>query len=62
MIAALAALRASGDVAAVAEKEAQLAKIRDALKEINRGAANARAGYVLISNARAFGANMVKVG
>ena len=48
--------------AAVAEKEAQLAKIRDALEGINRGAANARAGYVcVISNVGAFGANMVKV-
>ncbi len=60
---ALAALRVIRDVAAVAEKEAQLAEIRDVLEEINRRTANARASYVnVICNAGAFGANMVKVG
>jgi hypothetical protein len=59
----LARLRESGDQAAIAEAEAKLAEINDALGGIEERAANIRAGYVYaISNVGAFGERMVKIG
>ena len=60
---ALAALRDRGDVAGADQAAAKLAEILDALDDITRRAANARAGYVyVISNIGAFGENIVKIG
>lgn len=59
----LARLRESGDQAAVADAEAKLAEINDALGGIEERAANIRTGYVyVISNVGAFGERMVKIG
>jgi hypothetical protein len=59
----LARLRESGDEAAIAEAEAKLAEINDALGGIEERAANIRTGYVyVISNVGAFGERMVKIG
>lgn len=59
----LARLRAAGDAAAVAEAEAKLGEINDAIGGIEERAANIRAGYVyVISNVGAFGERMVKIG
>ncbi|MFG3284167.1 DUF4041 domain-containing protein [Streptomyces sp. NPDC048111] len=61
--AALERLRERGDAAAVAEMEAKLAEIDDALRDVDSRAANIRAGYVyVISNIGAFGDRMVKIG
>ena len=62
-IAALEAMRANGDAAAVAEAEAQLAEITAAIDDVGRRSANTRAGYVyVISNVGSFGNNIVKIG
>lgn len=59
----LGRLRASGDAAAIAEAEAKLAEINDALGGVEERAANIRTGYVyVISNVGAFGERMVKIG
>ncbi|GAA3240811.1 hypothetical protein GCM10010532_081560 [Dactylosporangium siamense] len=60
---ALARLHAAGDSAAVAEMEAKLREIDEAIRGVQDRAANIRAGYVyVISNIGAFGPNMIKIG
>ncbi len=60
---AIAALRARGDAAGVAELEAKLAEIEGALRGLAERQANIRAGYVyVISNIGAFGDQVVKIG
>lgn len=60
---ALSALREQGDATAIAELEAKLAEINDAIEGVEERAANVRAGYVyVISNVGAFGDRMVKIG
>lgn len=60
---ALEAMRANGDEAGIAEAEAKLAEIHDAIVGVESRAANTRAGYVyVISNLGAFGERMVKIG
>lgn len=59
----LAALRAQGATAQVAELESRLAKIDAAIEENDFRAANIRAGFVyVISNIGAFGNSVVKIG
>ena len=59
----LASVRAQGDEAAIAEMEAKVNEIGDALDGLNRRSANIRAGHVyVISNVGAFGPDMVKIG
>lgn len=61
--AALDRLRERGDEAGVAEMQAKLAEIENALQDVESRAANIRAGYVyVISNIGAFGDRMVKIG
>ncbi len=61
--AALERLRERGDEAGVAELQAKLAEIEDALQDVESRKANIRAGYVyVISNIGAFGDRMVKIG
>ncbi|MFF9178975.1 DUF4041 domain-containing protein [Streptomyces sp. NPDC014793] len=61
--AALERLRERGDADAVAEMEAKLGEIEEALGSVEARAANIRAGYVyVISNVGAFGERMVKIG
>ncbi|MGW5254112.1 DUF4041 domain-containing protein [Streptomyces sp. NPDC004012] len=61
--AALERLRERGDAGAVAEMEAKLSEIEEALSSVEARAANVRAGYVyVISNVGAFGERMVKIG
>ncbi|MBY8884968.1 DUF4041 domain-containing protein [Streptomyces sp. PTM05] len=60
---ALERLRLRGEDDAVAEMEAKLAEIEEALSSVEARAANVRAGYVyVISNVGAFGDRMVKIG
>ncbi|MCU1499011.1 MAG: putative helicase [Acidimicrobiales bacterium] len=60
---ALEALRSNGDEAGVAELEAKLAGLDDAIAQNDYRTANIRAGYVyVISNRGAFGNNVVKIG
>ncbi|MEW2153670.1 DUF4041 domain-containing protein [Streptomyces sp. NPDC007189] len=60
---ALERLRDRGDADAVAEMEAKLTEIEEALSSVEARAANVRAGYVyVISNIGAFGERMVKIG
>jgi hypothetical protein len=59
----LATVRAQGDEAAIAEMEAKVNEIGDALDGLSRRSANIRAGHVyVISNVGAFGPEMVKIG
>lgn len=59
----LEALRARGDLEAVADLEAKLADVDRAIADVDYRAANIRAGYVyVISNLGAFGERMVKIG
>src|SRR5690606_26341250 len=59
----LEALRARGDLEAVADLEAKLADVDRAIADVDYRAANIRAGYVyVISNVGAFGERMVKIG
>jgi hypothetical protein len=59
----LAALRAQGATAEVAELESRLAQIDAAIEENDFRAANIRAGFVyVISNIGAFGKSVVKIG
>lgn len=58
-----AAMRAAGDTAGVAVAQAHRSEIADALGDVEKRAANVRAGYVyVISNIGAFGDRMVKIG
>ena len=60
---ALEALRAKGDADGVAEMEARLHSVDDAIAQNDYRAANIRAGYVyVISNPGSFGKRMVKIG
>lgn len=60
---ALEALKSNGDEASVAELEAKLAGLDEAIAQNDYRAANIRAGYVyVISNRGAFGHNVVKIG
>jgi hypothetical protein len=60
---ALAAVRASGDESAIASLEGKLNDLDEAIAVNDFRVANIRAGYVyVISNAGAFGPNMVKIG
>lgn len=60
---ALAALRAKGDLTAVAELEGRLTEIDEAIAANDYRIANIRAGYVyVISNIGAFGPGVVKIG
>ncbi len=60
---AIDALRAKGDLAAVATAELKLAEIDDAIRGVTKRLANVRAGYVyVISNIGAFGETVVKIG
>ncbi|MFI5637244.1 DUF4041 domain-containing protein [Streptomyces goshikiensis] len=61
--AAFERLRERGDEAGIAELQAKLAEIENALQDVESRAANVRAGYVyVISNIGAFGDRMVKIG
>lgn len=60
---ALNSLKASGDVASAGELADKLAQLDKAIADNDYRIANIRAGYVyVISNAGAFGPNMVKIG
>jgi hypothetical protein len=60
---ALETLQASGDEKGIAELTQKLAEVDDAIARNDYRAANIKAGYVyVISNAGAFGENMVKIG
>lgn len=60
---ALAVVRATGIATHVAELEAKVASIDEAIAQNDFRAANIRAGYVyVISNRGAFGYNMIKIG
>ncbi|MEX1046989.1 MAG: DUF4041 domain-containing protein [Actinomycetota bacterium] len=61
--AAIAALRAKGDIAAAAEAELRHGEISEALEGLIARAANTRAGYVyVISNIGSLGTDIVKIG
>jgi len=61
--AAIAALREKGDLVALAEAEAKLGEISEAMEGLIARAANTRAGYVyVISNLGSLGPNVVKIG
>ncbi|MGW0861239.1 DUF4041 domain-containing protein [Streptomyces sp. NPDC002611] len=61
--AALDRLRERSDAAGVAEMQAKLAEIENALQDVESRAANVRTGYVyVISNIGAFGDRIVKIG
>jgi hypothetical protein len=60
---ALARVRASGDVTAIEQLEAQIAEIESSITGVEEREANIRAGYVyIISNIGSFGQNMIKIG
>jgi hypothetical protein len=60
---ALEALRATGTSDEIAELEAKVGQVDDAIAQNDYRAANIRAGYVyVISNEGAFGPNVVKIG
>jgi hypothetical protein len=59
----LATLQAKGDEAGAAQIQGNLDKVAEALADVDRRAANVRAGYVyVISNIGSFGDDMVKIG
>jgi len=59
----VAAMRLKGDAEAVADAEAKIAELDNAITGIENRAANTRAGYVYcISNIGAFGPSVVKIG
>jgi uncharacterized protein DUF4041/Meiotically Up-regulated Gene 113 (MUG113) protein len=61
--AAMTRLAAQGDTVAVAEMEAKLHELEEAIAGVEAREANVRAGYVyVISNIGAFGPKMVKIG
>lgn len=60
---ALEKMLANGDAEAVADAQAKLAEIGDAIEGVERREANHRAGYVyVISNVGSFGEKVVKIG
>jgi hypothetical protein len=60
---ALAQLTARGDTAGAAEIQERLGQVASSIADVDRRAANIRAGYVyVISNVGSFGADMVKIG
>lgn len=60
---AIEALRAKGDLAGLAELEAKLTEIEQALRGVEERQANIKAGYVyVISNIGSFGEGVVKIG
>lgn len=60
---AAAALRDRGDTGGLAELEAKVAEIEQAVSDVDYRAANVRAGYVyVISNIGSFGETVVKIG
>jgi hypothetical protein len=60
---AVAAVQAKGDTAAVADLQAKLDAVDEAIAGVARRAANTRAGYVyVISNPGSFGEGVVKIG
>jgi T5orf172 domain len=62
-VTALASLQANGDSADAAEIQQRLDKVTEALADVDRRAANVRAGYVyVISNVGSFGKDMIKIG
>ena len=57
------AMRDKGDDEGLARMEAKVAEIQEGIEDVDRRAANIRAGYVyVISNIGAFGQRMVKIG
>lgn len=62
-ITALTRLQERGDSTGAAEIQARLDQVAESIADVDRRAANIRAGYVyVISNVGAFGENMIKVG
>jgi hypothetical protein len=60
---ALAQLHAAGDTAGAAEIQAHLDQVGQSIQEVDRRAANTRAGHVyIISNVGSFGEDMIKIG
>jgi Domain of unknown function (DUF4041)/T5orf172 domain len=60
---ALARLNAIGDTTGAAEIQARLDQVAESIADVDRRAANIRAGYVyIISNVGSFGENMIKIG
>ena len=60
---ALARLQARGDTAGAAEIQERLDQVAESIADVDRRAANIRAGYVyVISNVGSFGENMIKIG
>jgi hypothetical protein len=60
---ALAQLRAAGDADGVTELQAHLDQVNQSIQDVDRRAANTRAGHVyIISNVGSFGETMVKIG
>jgi multidrug efflux pump subunit AcrA (membrane-fusion protein) len=60
---AMAQLRAAGDVSGVAELQAHLDQVNSSIQDVERRAANTRAGHVyIISNVGSFGEDMIKIG
>jgi len=60
---ALARLHELGDSAAAAEIQGHLDQVTQSIADVDRRAANIRAGYVyIISNIGSFGENMIKIG
>lgn len=61
--AALQALKLRGDASGVADIEAKLVEIQEAMEGVAKRAANSRAGYVyVISNVGSFGDRVIKIG
>ena len=60
---ALAQLHARGDTAGATEIQQRLDQVAESIADVDRKAANVRAGYVyIISNIGSFGENMIKIG
>jgi Domain of unknown function (DUF4041)/T5orf172 domain len=60
---ALAQLRAAGNPDGVADLQTRLDQVQQSLQDVDRRAANTRAGHVyIISNVGSFGENMIKIG
>ena len=60
---ALAQLHARGDTAGAAEIQQRLNQVAESIADVDRKAANIRAGYVyIISNIGSFGENLIKIG
>lgn len=60
---ALAQLTARGDIAGAVEIQARLGQVAASIADVDRRAANIRAGYLyVISNVGSFGEDMIKIG